>query len=111
MPSSPQRGTFTPVYAGTGGGGGTTSPGMTIPIGAMSLSSRYETRSRSGVSSLADEEEEEEEEGEEGEEGMVMKNDLNRKTKEESGVVNAVDGEEEEEEEEEKGLKMDVDVG
>ena len=93
---------------GNGGtAGGTASLGMTISIGTMSLSSRYETCSRSGVSSFADEEEEEEE----GEEGMVMKNDLNRKTKEGSGVVNAVDGEEEEEEEEEKGLKMDVDVG
>ena len=51
------RGTFIPVYAG--------SPGdMMIPIGAMSLSSRYET-SRSGGLSLADEEEE----GEEGDWG------------------------------------------
>ena len=51
------RGTFTPVYAG-GSSGGTVSPGgMMIPIGAMSLSSRYETP-RSGVLSLADEEEE-----------------------------------------------------
>ena len=54
------RGTFTPVYAGS-----TVSPGgMMIPIGAMSLSSRYET-SRSGGLSLADEEEE----GEEGDWG------------------------------------------
>ena len=45
------RGTFTPVYAG-GSGGGTVSPGgMMIPIGAMSLSSRYETP-RSRVLSL-----------------------------------------------------------
>ena len=49
------RFTFTPVYAS--GGGGTVSPGnLMIPIGAMSLSSRYETP-RSGVLSLADEEE------------------------------------------------------
>ena len=57
IPSTPVRGTFTPIYAG-GSGGGTVSPGGTmIPIGAMSLSSRYETP-RSGVLSLADEEEE-----------------------------------------------------
>ena len=45
------RGTFTPVYAG--GSGGTVCPGgMMIPsIGAMSLSSRYETP-RSRVLSL-----------------------------------------------------------
>ena len=50
------RGTFTLVYADSGGG--TVSPcGMMIPIGAMSLSSRYETPG-SRVFSLADEEEE-----------------------------------------------------
>ena len=81
---------------------------MTIPIGAMSLSSRYETP-RSGILSLADEEEEGE--GTEGEnDGMVKENDLdvvNRKTQEGSGQ-DRINGEEEEEEE--KGLKMDVDV-
>ena len=102
VPSTPVRGTFTPVYAGSGKGG-TTSPGMTIPIGAMSLSSRYETP-RSGTSSLADEQEGE---GEEGRDAMVEKNDLdvvnNRKTQEE-GQVRVVG------EEEEKRFKMDVDV-
>ena len=47
------RGTFTPVYAGSCGG--TVSPvGMMIPIGALGLSSRYDTP-RSRVFSLADE--------------------------------------------------------
>ena len=74
------RGTFTPVYVG-GGGGGTVSPGgMMIPIGAMSLSSRYETP-RSCVLSLTDEEEE----GEESD-GLVEETNnldvVNRKTKE-----------------------------
>ena len=75
IPSTPVRGTFTPVYAP--GAGGTVNPGgMKIPIGVMSLSSRYETP-RSAVLSLADEEE-----------GDVMveeKNSLdavNRKTRE-----------------------------
>ena len=96
------RGTFTPVYAG-GSGGGTVSPGgMMIPIGAMSLSSRYETP-RSRVLSLADE-------GEEGEEGdeLVEKNNLdvvNRKTKEPERQVRVIG-----EEEDKNGLKMDVDV-
>ena len=100
-PSTPLRGTFTPVYAGKGGG--MASPAMTIPIGAMSLSSRYETP-RGGVLSLADEEEEGERDG-----LPVMveeKKNLNRKIKEDVRVI----GEEEEEEEEEKGVKMDVDV-
>jgi hypothetical protein len=67
--SIPVRGSFAPVY--TGHGGGTASPGMMIPIGAMSLSSsRYETR-RSGVLSLADEEEEED--------VMVKKKELRRR--------------------------------
>ena len=73
---------------------------MTIPIGAMSLSSRYETP-RSGILSLADEEEEEEEG--EGERDEMVKNDLdvvNRKTQ--GGQVGNI--------EEEKGFKMDVDV-
>lgn len=73
---------------------------MTIPIGAMSLSSRYETP-RSGILSFADEEEEEGD-------GMVEKNDLDvmsRKTQE--GQVKII-GEEEEEEGE---LKMDVREG
>ena len=53
IPSTPVKGTFMPVYAG-----GTVSPvGMMILIGAMSLSSRYETP-RSRVLSLAYEEEE-----------------------------------------------------
>jgi hypothetical protein len=92
-PSTPVRGTFTPVYVG-GSKGGTTSPGMTIPIGAMSLSSRYETP-RSGFAN--EEEEEEEEEGVEGErDGM---------DKQEGGRQVRVIGEEEE-----TGLKMDVDV-
>ena len=96
------RGTFTPVYAG--GSGGTVSPGgMMIPIGAMSLSSRYETP-RSRVLSLADEKEV-------GEEGGVMveeKNNLdvvNRKTKEPERQVRVIG-----EEEDKKGLKMDVDA-
>ena len=108
IPSTPVRGTVTPVYAG-GGGGGTVSPGMTIPIGAMSLSSRYGTpRSLS----LADEEEEKEEE-EGGGDGMVKKNDLGVAARKGSWKVRVVGGEveeEEEEEEEENGLKMDVDV-
>ena len=65
---------------------------MTIPIGTMSLSSRYETP-RSGVLSLADEEEEEE-------------GDRMLEKKEGSGQVRVVG----EEEEEEKGVKMDVDA-
>ena len=75
---------------------------MMIPIGAMSLSSRYETP-RSRVLSLADEEEE-------GEEGGVMveeKSDLdvvNRKTQEPERIW--VIGEDEDK----KGFKMDVDV-
>ena len=89
IPSTPVRGTFTPVYAG--GKGGAASPGMTIPIGAMSLSSRYETP-RSGILSLADEEEEEGES-----DGMVKKNDLNDVAQEGSGRVG-------------EGFKMDVDV-
>ena len=105
IPSTPVRSTFTPAYAG-GGNGGTTSPGVMIPIGAMSLSSRYETP-RSGILSLADEEEEEE--GKERDGMVVKKNDLDdvnrRKTQEGSGQV-SVDGGEED-----KGLKMDVDVG
>ena len=53
IPSIPVRGTFTPVYAGSCGG--TVSPGgMMIYIGAIGLSSRYETP-RSRVLSLADE--------------------------------------------------------
>ena len=73
-----------------------------IPIGAMSLSSRYETP-RSRVLSLADE-------GEEGEEGdgLVEKNNLgvvNRKTQEPERQVKVIG-----EEEDKKGLKMDVDV-
>ena len=90
------RFTFTPVYAS--GGGGTVSPGnLMIPIGAMSLSSRYETP-RSGVLSLADEEEG----------GVIVEeknnlDDVNRKTKEPERVIG-------EGEEDEKGLKMDVDV-
>ena len=95
VPSTPVRGTLTPVYAG--GKAGTASPGMTIPIGAMSLSSRYETP-RSGILILADEEEEEEEGGEEADR-MLEK-------KEGSGQVRVVG----EEEEEEKGMKMDVDA-
>ena len=104
VPSTPVRGTFTPVYAvGGGGGGGTVSPGgmMMIPIGAMSLSSRYETP-RGGVLSLADEEEEGERDG-----LPVMvedKKDLPVKINEDVRVIG------EEEEEEEKGVKMDVDV-
>ena len=70
---------------------------MMIPIGAMSLSSRYETP-RSGVLSLADEEEG----------GVIVEeknnlDDVNRKTKEPERVIG-------EGEEDEKGLKMDVDV-
>ena len=105
IPSTPVRSTFTPAYAGgggNGGNGGTTSPGMTIPIGAMSLSSRYETP-RSGILSLANEEEEGD--------GMVARNDLddvNRKTQEGSGQV-GVDGVDDGDVD--KGLKMDVDVG
>jgi transcriptional repressor OPI1 len=95
IPSTPARGTFTPVYAGGGKGGGTASPGMTIPIGAMSLSSRYETP-RSSVLNLADEEEEEGEEGD----GMVTSK------QEGSGQVRDNIGDEEGE----GGLKMDVDV-
>ena len=75
IPFTPVRSTFTPIYAGDNGG--TASPGMTIPIRAMSLSSRYKT-SRSGILSLADEEEERE--GDE-----MVKNNLdavNRKTQE-----------------------------
>ena len=110
VPSTPVRGTFTPVYAAGGGGsggggGGTVSPGgmMMIPIGAMSLSSRYETP-RGGVLSLADEEEEEGER--DGLPVMVEdKKNLNRKINEDVRVIG-----EEEEEEEEKGVKMDVDV-
>ena len=92
IPSTPARGTFTPVYAGSGG---TASPAMTIPIGAMSLSSRYETP-RSGILSLADEEEEV---GVEGERDGMVKQD-------ESGQVRDIVGDEEDG----KGLKMDVDV-
>ena len=75
---------------------------MTIPIGAMSLSSRYETP-RGGILSLADEEEEDGLEVER--DGMIEKNDLdiiNRKTQD--GSVQVIG------EEEEMGLKMDVDV-
>jgi transcriptional repressor OPI1 len=79
IPSTPAGDSFTPAYASAA------SPGMTIPIGAMSLSSRYETP-RSGILSLPGEEEEEEEE-----EDMVQP----------SGVA---DGEIEEDE-----GKMDVD--
>ena len=96
------RGTFTPFYAG--GSGGTVSPGgMMIPIGAMSLSSRYETP-RGRVVSLADEEEE----GEESD-GLVEENNnldvVNRKTPEPERQVRVIG-----EEEDKKGLKMDVDV-
>ena len=52
--SIPVRGTFTPVYAGSTCGGSVSPGGMMIPIGAISLSSRYETP-RSRVLSLADE--------------------------------------------------------
>ena len=74
-----------------------------IPIGGVSLSSRYETP-RSRVLSLADEEEERGE-------GDVMveeKNNLgvvNRKTQEPERQVKVIG-----EEEDKKGLKMDVDV-
>ena len=89
-----------PVYAG-GSGGGTVSPGGMIPIGAMSLSSRYVTP-RSRALSLADEEEEGN--------GLIVeeKNNLdvvNRKTKEPERQVRVIG-----EEEDKKGLKMDVDV-
>ena len=83
------RGTFTPIYAG-----GTVSPGgMVTPIGAMSLSSRYETP-RSSVL---------------GEGGVMVeeKSDLdvvNRKTQEPERIW--VIGEDEDK----KGFKMDVDV-
>ena len=100
------RGTFTPVYAGGGGGGAVSLGGMMIPIGAMSLSSRYETP-RSRVLSLADEEEE----GERSD-GLVEKNNnldvVNRKTTEPERQVRVIGGEEELEDK--KGLKMDVDV-
>ena len=63
-----------------------------LPIGAMSISSRYETP-RSGVLSLADEEEE-------GEGDRMLEK------KEGSGQVRVVG----EGEEGEKGVKMDVDA-
>jgi len=88
------------------------SPGMMIPIGAMSLSSRYETP-RSGILSLADEEEEEEEEEEgegEGEDGMVSKKSEKDFLVDSDGQVIRVDHGEEEVEVVVKGLKMDVDV-
>ena len=79
---------------------------MTIPIGAMSLSSRYETP-RSGVLSLADEEEEEEEEEEQrGDGDGMIENKNNRKTREDR-VTRVI---RREEEGGERGLKMDVDV-
>ena len=53
IPSTPMRGTFTPVYAGSCGGM-VSLGGTIIRIGAISLSSRYETP-RSRVFSLADE--------------------------------------------------------
>jgi len=96
IPSTPGGDTFTPVYAG--GAGGTASPGMTIPIEAMSLSSRYETP-RSENLCLADEEEEEED-------GIVKNDDegaKNKKTEEEEeiGTTGGI---------EKEGLKMDVDL-
>lgn len=121
IPSTPGGGTFTPpvVYAGSSSPGGTTS----IPIGAMSLASRYSTP-RSGILTLPDEEEEEqegegEEEGEEGAVvGMMRKKDRKKMEKEEGGggggqvrVIGVDSGMEGEGEEEEDRLqKMDVDV-
>lgn len=52
IPSTLVLGTFTPVY--DSGKGGTASPCITIPIGAMSLSSKYQTP-RSGILSFAGE--------------------------------------------------------
>lgn len=84
IPSTPGGGgTFTPGYVG-----GAPSPGaMMIPIGAMSLSSRYNTP-RSSIMTLPGEEEEEEE----------GDGDVKKREREGCGVV------------EEKGLEMDVDV-
>jgi len=105
IPSTPAGDTFTPAYAA---GGGAASPGVTLPIGAMSLSSRYETP-RSGILNLADEEEEEEGSGEEGKSGGVVKKDddivLDMKKEEEGNEsVQGVDGGGG------KGLKMKMDV-
>ncbi|KAF8797355.1 Opi1-domain-containing protein [Phlegmacium glaucopus] len=101
IPSTPGGDTYTPAYVGS-------APSLcAIPIGAMSLSSRYNTP-RSGNMTLPDEEEEEEEE-EVGTNGR--RNDsfgvVNRKTQEREGgggqvrVVGVDNGF--------KGLKMDVD--
>jgi len=98
---------------------GSSSPGGTtsIPIGAMSLASRYSTP-RSGILTLPDDEEEDEA-GEEEEGGavvgMMRKKDRKKMEKEEGGgqvrVIGVDSGMEGEGEEEEDRLqKMDVDV-
>ena len=93
IPSTPREGnTCTP---------GTSSPGA-IPIGAMSLSSKYNTP-RSVISMLPDEEEEEEAEAE------MKANVVNGKAQESGGQVRVIDVDSGIEGEE-KEVKMDVDV-